>query len=204
MKQSRRIFLLFFILAVTPFMRGCGESFGFPLPFASDILLPESLQKSFNLLVDQLLTVWPVLILLVNILCAIFMARMVRKYLERSGWDRAIVSALSFHLLWIWLMVEILMMISDAVAKKWKLEAFLSGFGNCFQIYFYRAPNFLAEFLTGVIPHNAPARGQMFSTDPLEVVFQEILVRVWFVLITALVAFIIYRVSARIRSKGKP
>lgn len=101
MNKKTRIFILFFLLGVTPFIRGCDYSFGFPFPalgYAPNVhtFLETMRQLSWQETYEFILYA------IANILTAYLLARRFLITYKDARWSPFVLTALAVNVCWHW------------------------------------------------------------------------------------------------------
>lgn len=196
MKKKLNIFILFFLLSITPFIRGCGETFGFPFPALNDILQFNSagnviaIRETIAAAVDSLNSHETLLFLAVNFLIAYLLAMSVLRDQKHPRWAASFVGSLAINISAVWFMIALMCIEIKQPAIKKAAELY----GACFGHYFLDLPIEIAEHLDNIIskaiyPCTIMCRNILESLD-LSII--DIMSRAWFITVTILLAIAIY------------
>jgi hypothetical protein len=187
MKKSR-VFILFLILSVTPFIRGCGESFGFPLPAFSDILKDNSVGALVCSLSRQLTNAESILPFMANLLFSVLFARILLRRSKDNTILNHVPAALTINLTFVWSVVALFLIFPQEGPGNRIGNFLLEKYGEVFFLYFYKVPQAMTKFLLWIIPHQRRVQQGIYIVDPMQDPTDEVTSRAWFVVVTFLLA----------------
>jgi len=189
MERKTKILLLFLLLALTPFIKGCGESFGFPFPAFGNILTNSEIETFKNLL-GSFRSPESILFLVVNILFACLLSRAVSRN-RNAAWSSSFLRSLAIHLAVVWIMVFLIVV--DIKGPSLVRKA-LNFYGTCFGRYFFDVPSEIAgDFDTVMAGRTAPpATFFKISLGYLDLSSMDLTSRAWFIAVTSMWAVAIY------------
>jgi len=202
MKKKPKIFFLFFLLSITPFVRGCGEGFGFPFPALIDILEASHVSDTIKNIIESLRSRETLLYLAANFLFACLFALNVIRNERYPRWTDSFMNSLAIHLSAVWVMVALILAdIQQPLAKK--ISEF---YGTCFGRYFFDIPVDIANNIDKLLlkPSAMPLVVIKNALNSLNILPVDLMSRAWFILLTASLAAVIYifkRMKGIIRHK---
>ncbi len=198
MRKKITVYLLFFLLSVTPFVRGCSIAVGFPFSVST-------VDTPSNPYITHMEDLRPdvaengILLLAVNVLIAYLVSRIVCRHLH-IRWMTSFLNALALNLL---LSASILFFFGfEEPVKPFLNLLYKVYFAYGLTFYFYKVPNLASEWI-GNAMDSAPRvacgiYNAIFSSEALT----GILVRVWFVALTIALAAALYLIQ-RLLQKTK-
>jgi hypothetical protein len=202
MARKIKIFLMLLILSITPFMRGCGETFGFPFPAIADIIEPADLQTTWNQLIGELESRDAIMLIIVNLLIAILLAKIIARNEKYIAWMRAFLNTIFVQACAIWVMVATLLFIESPAEEApltW-IQRLASWYGFLYGKYFNYVPDKVADAIYK-FAKNIPKTINMQVPTPSYNLIADIVSRTWFLItaavITVLVRYIIKKARKR-------
>jgi hypothetical protein len=183
MKKKIKVFFLFFLLSVTPFIRGCGETWGFPFPALGPILNTDVISERINNLIANLKSCETLIYILVNFLIACLLAHSVLRDEKHQRWTSSFLTSLAIHLSATWLMVFLVFIDFKQPFLKKSCEFYGTVYGD----YLLDIPIKVANNLK----------------DTLNIECIDIMARAYFISVTALVGGVIYLLKLAKRLSGK-
>jgi len=200
MKKKLKVFILFFLLSITPFIRGCGESFGFPFPALIDVLQfksttsdAASIPETVTAIIDSLKSPETLILLAVNFLFACLFTLNILRTKKYPRWTSSFLNSLAINVTAVWIMLGLIFIdIKQPLIKK--MAEF---YGTCYGHYFSDVPSHIADALDKIIsklkyPPVVILRDALNSFN-IETI--DIMSRSWFITVTALLALVIYSIK---------
>lgn len=172
MKRKIRIFLLFLVLSVTPFLRGCEIVYGFPFPLTP---AAESLRDMLLFMFKP--GTWHIAaFFIVNTLICVLLAKIIARNEKKGGLLSFMITGLDINLSVIWFTYLLL-----SFSEMHKSIEVLGNFflGVIYANYMCRVP---ADFLAAIM-------GRMGLDE--SGIGLDIAMRLWFVVITLLLGAVI-------------
>ena len=194
MRRKVRIILLLLILGITPFFKGCDATFGFPFPAINEIVSAYGgIGDTIGDLCWKLESCTTVMLVMVNILIAcLFSSILIRKE-KNITWTTPFLNALTVNLsiMWLMLFLHLIAPISELRGAGTPPDnIFLTAITDAVWNYVYGWYIVVVPFkLYGFI------QDKITMTDTQQGILIDTLTRAWFVIITALLAWIWYRVG---------
>jgi hypothetical protein len=194
MNKKVRIYLLFLLLAITPFCRGCDASYGFPFPtVAGDA---NNVFKDLAAIVS-VKSFMPVAFFVVNILVACLLAMIFLRKRENLKWGISLERSLNINLFAIWILLLLGSALDFILGPKGKLpkaiDSLLEIYGNLLWWVYYTFPSFITKKICSIM-HLINNR-----YEPSDL-FYEFMPRAWLVIVILLLTGLLYLIS-RIRRK---
>jgi len=200
---KKKILFLFLLLSVTPFIRGCGETFGFPLPAMDNIIEPGSLSATWDKLLAALASLRTLALVLANIIFAAFFARIFIRNAGRLKWILNVMTALAIGLAMIWVMTAIFLLDINIDSPATVIEKVATIYGNVFSFIYYTAPRNASKALLDAYPWGLKEISRFIKKDAAELTFDDVFNRAWFVVVTFAGGWALHAASILRRKKGR-
>lgn len=197
--NKKKMLLLFLLLSITPFIRGCAETFGFPLPAMFNVIEPGSFSETWNKLLAKLSSLTALLIILVNVLFAVLFTRVFARNASRLKWIPHFMIMLAIGIAMIWLMALIYQLGIDTDDPKTMIENISAAYGNIFGKIYYTIPLKAGEEIVKSYPWGIKALGDSVKKGVVETLSADILNRAWFVVVTFIGGWVLRGFSGIVR-----
>jgi amino acid transporter len=191
-----KVLLLFLLLGVTPFIRGCGETFGFPLPAMNDIIEPGALSTTWDHLLAALASPQTMALIVVNIIFAVFFARIFSRNAVRFRWMPHVMTMLTIGLVMIWVMTALFILDVEMDNPKTLPEKAANRYNKVFMTIYYTAPLTACRNIVDAYPWGVKDAERFIKKDNVEYLLDDVFNRAWFVMVTFAGGFLLYGVSA--------
>lgn len=197
--MNRKFLLVLLILSITPFIRGCGETFGFPLPFMENVVSPGILSATWENILEDLQSTRAIVLIVINILFATLVCSIMSRNVDRLKWIGYVMVAMALGLVMIWTMTAIYILDINTSNPKEPLEKVSQKYSKFFNYLYYKVPLKVSDVVAEKNPWKSPKPKKAGAPDPLGDTLDDVLSRAWFVFVSLLAGFLLYLVLTPFR-----
>ena len=168
-------------MSITPFLRGCGETYGFPFPAVVSILEPGSVSETVKNLLEAVKLYSSIILLATDVLFACLMISIIIRKERYIKWMPSFLNALAISLCATWGM---LVLYQVNLSKEDLLGPLNDVYGTCYSYCFWKVPMNIYMMIPDKIHDTILKKTGMSSRD----ISMDVLARTWFIIVTVFLA----------------
>lgn len=199
--MRKKWLFLFLLLSVTPFIRGCGETFGFPLAAMNGIISSGDLSGTWKNLLEALSSSRTLIIIAANVLFAALFASIASRKAGRVKWIPHFIAGLAIGILMTWAMTGLYIFDVEMDDPKNLPEKIAKAYGAAYGFIYVTAPETASSALADLNLWGPKKKKQYGVTDVVRNTLEDVFNRAWFVIVALLMGWVFYAAGRLLNSR---